>query len=108
MCSDKLPWTSIFQSSQYLFRCFLQQPILRFVSCCLHLEPLSINHLGSPSTQDEFDQYQAAMTNFYNAATRDTTPPGIMEHLGAVELIQDWDSMRAALGYEKVSFGGVS
>jgi hypothetical protein len=48
------------------------------------------------------------MTNFYNAATRDTTPPGIMEHLGAVELIQDWDSMRAALGYEKVSFGGVS
>ncbi|KAJ7924150.1 hypothetical protein B0H13DRAFT_1602008 [Mycena leptocephala] len=66
------------------------------------------NNLSFALSVDEFDQYQAAMTNFYNAATRDTTPPGIMEHLGAVELIQDWDSMRAALGYEKVSFGGVS
>ncbi|KAF8198739.1 hypothetical protein K438DRAFT_1583844, partial [Mycena galopus ATCC 62051] len=69
---------------------------------------LTLSDFCSPSTQDEFDQYQAAMTNFYNAATRDTTPPGIMEHLGAVELIQDWDSVRAALGYDKVSFGGVS
>ncbi|KAF7362951.1 hypothetical protein MVEN_00646400 [Mycena venus] len=61
-----------------------------------------------PSTQAEFDQYQAAMKNFIDAAIRDTTPPGIMQHLGAVEIIQDWDLMRAALGYDKVSFAGVS
>ncbi|KAJ7350056.1 hypothetical protein DFH08DRAFT_807377 [Mycena albidolilacea] len=35
-----------------------------------------------PSTQDEFDQYQAAMKNFYTAATRDSTPPGIMDFVG--------------------------
>ncbi|KAJ7817950.1 hypothetical protein B0H13DRAFT_1662300 [Mycena leptocephala] len=63
---------------------------------------------NNPSTQAEFDQYQAAMKNFIDAAIRDSTPPGIMQHLGAVEIIQDWDAMRAALGYDKVSFAGVS
>ncbi|KAJ7602925.1 hypothetical protein B0H17DRAFT_1222657 [Mycena rosella] len=58
--------------------------------------------------RDEYDQYQAAMTNFYTACTNSTTPQGIMEHIGTVENIQDWDSVRAALGYEKVSFAGVS
>ncbi|KAJ7607064.1 hypothetical protein B0H17DRAFT_967634 [Mycena rosella] len=61
-----------------------------------------------PTSQDEYDQYQAAMTNFYTACTNSTTPQGIMEHIGTVENIQDWDSVRAALGYEKVSFAGVS
>ncbi|KAF7342619.1 hypothetical protein MSAN_02018700 [Mycena sanguinolenta] len=61
-----------------------------------------------PSTQDEFDQYQAAMTNFYNAAIKDTTPPGVIQFVGTTQVIQDWDSMRAALGYEKVSYAGVS
>ncbi|KAJ7748351.1 hypothetical protein B0H16DRAFT_1888449 [Mycena metata] len=54
-----------------------------------------------PSSQVEYDQYQAAMTNFYAACTNNTTPVGIMKHIGTVELIQDWDSLRAALGYQK-------
>ncbi|KAJ7513112.1 Alpha/Beta hydrolase protein [Mycena galericulata] len=61
-----------------------------------------------PSSQDEFDQYQAAMSNFYSSCTNNITPAGIMQHLGTIELVQDWDSVRAALGYEKVSFAGVS
>ncbi|KAF7350554.1 hypothetical protein MSAN_01615000 [Mycena sanguinolenta] len=61
-----------------------------------------------PSTQDEFDQYTAALKNFYDAAIRDSTPPGITQHIGTTEVIQDWDSMRAALGYEKVSMAAVS
>jgi hypothetical protein len=68
----------------------------------------SPNRIHSPTTQDEFDQYQAAMTNFYSAAINDSTPAGIMEHVGTIEVIQDWDSVRAALGYEKVSFAGIS
>jgi hypothetical protein len=64
--------------------------------------------IGSPTSQDEFDQYQAAMTNFLSAAIKDSTPAGIMNHLGTIEVIQDWDSVRAALGYEKVNFAGVS
>ncbi|KAJ7798985.1 hypothetical protein B0H14DRAFT_3886271 [Mycena olivaceomarginata] len=61
-----------------------------------------------PTSQAEFDQYQAAMTSFLDAAARDSTPVGILEHVGTNEVIQDWDTMRAALGYEKVSFAGVS
>ncbi|KAJ6477205.1 hypothetical protein DFH09DRAFT_1467846 [Mycena vulgaris] len=61
-----------------------------------------------PTSQDEYDQYQAAMSNFYAACTNNSTPAGIMAHIGTVEVIQDWDSVRAALEYEKVSFAGVS
>ncbi|KAJ6493446.1 hypothetical protein C8R45DRAFT_900860 [Mycena sanguinolenta] len=61
-----------------------------------------------PSTQDEFNQYATAMKNFYDAAIRDSTPPGIMQYVGTTEVIQDFDSMRAALGYEKISYAGVS
>ncbi|KAJ6628081.1 alpha/beta-hydrolase [Mycena sp. CBHHK59/15] len=61
-----------------------------------------------PSSQTEYDQYQAAMKNFYSACTNNSTPAGIMQHVGTIEVIQDWDSVRAALGYEKVSFAGVS
>jgi hypothetical protein len=62
----------------------------------------------SPTSQSEFDQYQAAMTNFLDAAAKDSTPAGILRHVGTKEVIQDWDTVRAALGYEKVSFAGVS
>ncbi|KAJ6455907.1 Alpha/Beta hydrolase protein [Mycena vitilis] len=61
-----------------------------------------------PTSQAEFDQYQAAMKNFVSAAINDSTPAGIMEHVGTVEVIQDWDAVRAALGYEKASFAGPS
>ncbi|KAJ7304764.1 hypothetical protein DFH08DRAFT_617132, partial [Mycena albidolilacea] len=64
----------------------------------------SPKRIHSPTTQDKFDQYQAAMTNFYSAAINDSTPAGIMEHVGTIAVIQDWDSVRAVLGYEKVSF----
>ncbi|KAJ7930976.1 hypothetical protein B0H13DRAFT_2529711 [Mycena leptocephala] len=61
-----------------------------------------------PKSQAEFDQYQAAMTNFISAAIRDSTPPGIMQHVGTIEYIQDLDSLRGALGYEKLNFEGIS
>jgi hypothetical protein len=48
------------------------------------------------------------MTNFISAAIRDSTPPGIMQHVGTIEYIQDLDSLRAALGYEKLNFEGIS
>jgi hypothetical protein len=48
------------------------------------------------------------MTNFYASCANNSTPAGIMAHIGTVEVIQDYDSVRAALGYEKISFAGVS
>jgi hypothetical protein len=48
------------------------------------------------------------MSNFYAACTNNSTPAGIMEHVGTIDVIQDWDSVRAALGYDKVSLAAVS
>ncbi|KAJ7292079.1 hypothetical protein C8J57DRAFT_1274576 [Mycena rebaudengoi] len=61
-----------------------------------------------PSTEQEFDQYQAAMKAFISSCTDNSTPAGMVEHVGTAEVIQDYEAMRVALGYEKISFAGVS
>ncbi|KAJ7635317.1 hypothetical protein FB45DRAFT_911269 [Roridomyces roridus] len=61
-----------------------------------------------PSTKAEFDQYHAAMSKLFSSCGKNSTPKGIMNHTGTFEVVQDWDSIRAALGYEKVHFAGVS
>ncbi|KAJ7635348.1 hypothetical protein FB45DRAFT_911320 [Roridomyces roridus] len=61
-----------------------------------------------PSTEAEFDQYHAAMSKLFSSCGKNSTPKGIMNHTGTFEVVQDWDSIRAALGYEKVHFAGVS
>jgi hypothetical protein len=62
----------------------------------------------SPSTEQEFDQYQAVMKAFISSCTENSTPAGIVEHVGTAEFIQDYEALRVALGYEKISFAGVS
>jgi len=64
--------------------------------------------VGSPTSDEEYAAYQKAMSNFISACTRDSTPAGIMEHVGTKEVIQDWDIVRAALGYDKIHFAGMS
>ncbi|KAJ7168306.1 Alpha/Beta hydrolase protein [Mycena crocata] len=61
-----------------------------------------------PSSQEEYDAYQVAMSNFFSSCTNNTRPAGIMEHVRTKEVIQDWDTVRAALGYDKVHFTGIS
>ncbi|KAF7314953.1 hypothetical protein MIND_00009300 [Mycena indigotica] len=61
-----------------------------------------------PSTQAEFDQYQAATSNFIQSCVKNSSPPGIVQHVGTAEVIQDWDAIRAALNYEQIHFVGVS
>ncbi|KAJ7142072.1 Alpha/Beta hydrolase protein [Mycena crocata] len=61
-----------------------------------------------PSSQTEFDTYQAAMKKFIDSCASNSSPAGIVEHVGTVEVIQDWDAIRAALGYEQVHLVGVS
>ncbi|KAJ7612680.1 hypothetical protein FB45DRAFT_1117201, partial [Roridomyces roridus] len=61
-----------------------------------------------PTTEAEFTSYQTAMKNFLSAAIKDSTPPGIMKHVGTVEYVQDLDAIRSALGYEKISIAALS
>ncbi|KAJ7932817.1 Alpha/Beta hydrolase protein [Mycena leptocephala] len=56
----------------------------------------------------EFNAYQAAMGNFIQSCAVNSSPAGIIQHVGTTEVIQDWDVIRAALGYEQVHLVGVS
>ncbi|KAJ7491237.1 Alpha/Beta hydrolase protein [Mycena latifolia] len=61
-----------------------------------------------PTSEEEYDAYRSAMSNFLESCTNNSTPAGIMKHVGTKDVIQDWDSVRAALGYDKVHFTGIS
>ncbi|KAK3071027.1 hypothetical protein LTR53_009423 [Teratosphaeriaceae sp. CCFEE 6253] len=37
-----------------------------------------------------------------------SSPPGILDHMGTREVVQDYDSIRSALGYDKIHFLGAS
>lgn len=37
-----------------------------------------------------------------------SSPTGIIEHVGTKEVVQDFEQIRKALGYDRVSFIGLS
>jgi hypothetical protein len=37
-----------------------------------------------------------------------STPPGIVQYIGTREVVQDWDRVRAALGYDTMHHFGIS
>ncbi|KZP19742.1 alpha/beta-hydrolase [Athelia psychrophila] len=61
-----------------------------------------------PSTQEEFTSYQGLMSTYAQSCIDGSSPAGILEFVGSAETVQDWDSVRAALGYEKMSHWGLS
>ncbi|CAK5263891.1 unnamed protein product [Mycena citricolor] len=61
-----------------------------------------------PSNQTEFDDYQGAVSKFIDSCVQNSSPAGIVQHVGTAEVIQDWDAIRASLGYDVVHFVGVS
>ncbi|KZP21575.1 alpha/beta-hydrolase [Athelia psychrophila] len=61
-----------------------------------------------PSTEEEFKSYQGIMSTFAKSCIDNSTPPGVVEYLATKQTIEDWNSLRAALGYDKMSLLGVS
>lgn len=64
--------------------------------------------LVSPRTQDDFDALQAAVKSFGQSCIDLTSPPGIVAHVGTQDAVEDWESIRLALGYDKISLLGIS
>ncbi|KAF7295808.1 hypothetical protein HMN09_01123700 [Mycena chlorophos] len=60
------------------------------------------------STPDEFEAYHEAVSNFIHSCVPNDAPAGYMNHLNTEELVQDYDAIRAALGYEVIDFVSVS
>lgn len=81
----------------------------------LHSCELYVSDIGaypiqetSPSTQARFDEVQNISRVIYNACEAQSTPQGILNFLRSEDLASDWNSVRAALGYNTTHLLGLS
>jgi hypothetical protein len=64
--------------------------------------------LCSPTNQAEYDAVKNGSAAVIQSWIDNSSPPGIIEHLGTSEVVQDYEIVRRALGYEKINFLGAS
>ena len=62
----------------------------------------------SPSTQGEFDSLKNTSAKVVQSWIDNSSPPGIIAHVGTKETVQDLEAIRVALGYDKINFVGSS
>jgi hypothetical protein len=62
----------------------------------------------SPTNQSEFDTFRAASATMIESFVNLSSPTGIVQFTGTREVVQDYESIRKALGYDKISFLGAS
>ncbi|TKA75526.1 hypothetical protein B0A55_03525 [Friedmanniomyces simplex] len=67
-----------------------------------------LGYYPAPNNRSEFDTYLATATTMWQSWANLSTPVGILDHVGTREVVQDYDGIRAALGYGKVHFLGAS
>lgn len=84
-----------------------------FVTVSLHASlhvhtPTNQSIKLSPSTESEFDAFQASVRTYAQTCIDRSTPPGIVQLIGTSEVVQDWDRVRAALGYDTMHHFGIS
>ncbi|KAF2474348.1 alpha/beta-hydrolase, partial [Lindgomyces ingoldianus] len=61
-----------------------------------------------PTNQTEFDIAKNASATIIQSWIDNSSPPGIVEHVGTREVVQDYESVRRALGYDRINFLGGS
>lgn len=61
-----------------------------------------------PTSQSQHDLVRAASKVVIQSWIDNSSPPGIIQHLGTREVVQDYESIRKALGYNKINFVGAS
>ncbi|KAJ9615006.1 hypothetical protein H2200_001080 [Cladophialophora chaetospira] len=61
-----------------------------------------------PTTQAEFDNFKNLSASAVQSFIQLSTPPGILQHVGTREIVQDYEIIRRSLGYEKINFVGSS
>jgi hypothetical protein len=68
----------------------------------------SLLALPYPTSEEDYEAVQAASAASIQSWINSSTPAGIIEHVGTREVMQDYEMIRRALGYEKVNFLGDS
>ncbi|KAH8811132.1 Alpha/Beta hydrolase protein [Xylogone sp. PMI_703] len=61
-----------------------------------------------PTTESEFDSIKNVSATAIQSWIVNSSPPGIIQHVGTKEVVHDYEQVRKALGYEKVNFLGAS
>ncbi|KAH0846036.1 alpha/beta-hydrolase [Fonsecaea pedrosoi] len=61
-----------------------------------------------PTSQDEFNTAKEIAAAAIQSWVDSSSPPGIVGHVGTREVVQDYNQIRQALGYEKIHFIGAS
>jgi hypothetical protein len=67
-----------------------------------------IRQCESPTTRTEFEAFRNASSKVIQSWKDLSQPRGILEFLGTKEVVQDFDSIRSALCYDKINFIGAS
>jgi hypothetical protein len=62
----------------------------------------------SPTSESEFTVFKEAAANAIKSWVENSTPPGIIEHVGTREVVEDFNQIRLALGYNQIHWLGGS
>jgi pimeloyl-ACP methyl ester carboxylesterase len=61
-----------------------------------------------PTNLDEFNAYKSASKAMIDSFAELSKPAGMFKFIGTNEVVQDYESIRKALGYKKINFLGLS
>ena len=62
----------------------------------------------SPTSQSEFDDFRNASAAVAASWQDLSQPDGVIQFISTKEFVQDWETIREALGYEKINIIGGS
>ena len=68
----------------------------------------SLELLPNPQNRSDFDAMQALAAESIQSWINNSSPAGIVEHVGTREVTQDYEMIRKALGYDTINFLGAS
>lgn len=68
----------------------------------------SVLALTYPTSEGEYEAMVAVSAASIQSWIENSTPPGIVGHVGTLEVVQDYEMMRRAFGFEKINFLGAS
>ncbi|MCJ1309048.1 hypothetical protein MMC25_002703 [Agyrium rufum] len=61
-----------------------------------------------PTNEAQFEAIKIASSQLIESFVQTTQPSALVQHTGTVEVVQDYENIRKALGYELIHFLGVS
>lgn len=69
---------------------------------------MSLLTVPYPQNQSDYEAIQALSAESIQSWVNNSSPPGIIEHVGTREVTQDYEMIRKAFGYERINFLGAS